>query len=351
MLHFARPRPLVHTTALTLLLAAPAVAAGAQAAPAFEIIGHRGAAGLAPENTLAAFRRACAVGVAGIELDVHLTADSVLVVHHDYALHPDLTRDARGAYSITDPRPLLRERTAAALRAYDVGRLRPGSDYAAKHPEQQPADGERIPTLDEVITLFLAECAPPTRLVVEIKTDPTKPEVSAPPEVVARHTVAQLRSRGVADRSQVIAFDWRAAMAVQRLAPEMPTSYLTFEGKDGTEWNTIEIGRPGAAAWMGGLDVDDHGGSVPRAIAAAGGRNWSPNFRNVTRERLAEAHALGLRVYPWTVNDPADMQRLIEMGVDGITTDRPDLLRGVLQRRAPDTGAAPGATAGAPRRP
>ncbi|MCE2903067.1 MAG: glycerophosphodiester phosphodiesterase family protein [Gemmatimonas sp.] len=335
----------------SLLLVAPVYPAGAPSTRPLEIIGHRGAAGLAPENTLAAFRRACAVGVAGIELDVHLTADSVLVVHHDYALHPDLTRDARGAYSITEPRPLLRARTAAALRVYDVGRLRPGSEYAAKHPEQQPVDGERIPTLDQVITLFRAECAPPTRLVVEIKTDPTKPEVSAPPEVVARHTVAQLRSRGVADRSQVIAFDWRAAMAVQRLAPEIPTSYLTFEGKDSTEWNTIEIGHPGAAAWMGGLDVDDHGGSVPRAIAAAGGRAWSPYFRNVTAECLAEAHALGLRVYPWTVNDPAEMQRLIEMGVDGITTDRPDLLRGVLQRRAPDTGAAPGATAGAPRRP
>jgi glycerophosphoryl diester phosphodiesterase len=315
---------------------ASAQSASAQSAPSprlFSIIGHRGAAGLAPENTLAAFRRACAVGVQGIELDVHLTSDSVLVVHHDYTLHPELTRDAGGSFSITEPRPLLHRSTLAALRAYDVGRLRPGSDYEKRHPEQRPADGERIPTLDEVITLFQKECAPPTVLVVEIKTDPTRPELSAPPAVVAARTVAQLRARGVANRAQIIAFDWRAVMAAQRAAPEIPTSYLTFEGKDANDWNTIEIGRPGAAAWMGGLDVDAYGGSVPRAIAAAGGTMWSPNAGNVTAERLAEAHALGLRVYPWTVNDPAEMQRLIALGVDGITTDRPDLLRAVIEGR------------------
>lgn len=298
----------------------------------FEIIGHRGAAGLAPENTMAAFRRACAVGVTGIELDVHLTADSVLVVHHDYTLHPDLTRDSLGAYSIREPRPLLRTLSLASLRSYDVGTLRPGSDYAARHPEQH-AGNERIPTLDEVITLFRAECPSPARLVVEIKTDPTRPELSAPPALLAERTVAMLRARGVADRAQIIAFDWRAVMHAQRIAPEIPTSYLTFEGKDSTDWTTVERQRPGAAAWMGGVDVDEHAGSVPRAIAAAGGKHWSPNARNVTAEAVAEAHALGLRVYPWTVNDVTDMQRLIALGVDGITTDRPDLLRTVLAKR------------------
>jgi glycerophosphoryl diester phosphodiesterase len=299
-------------------------------ARSFEIIGHRGAAGLAPENTLAAFRRACALGVTGIELDVHLSADSVLVVHHDYTLHPDLTRDSSGAYSITEPRPLLRALSVPQLQRYDIGQLRPGSDYAKRHPLQQPSEGERMPTLTEVITLFKAECAPPARLVVEIKTDPTRPELSASPALLAERTVAQLQAYRVEDRAQIIAFDWRAVMRVQQIAPTIPTSYLTFEGRDSTDWNTIEIGRPGAAAWMGGVDVDDHGGSIPRAIAAAGGKHWSPHFKNVTPERLAEAHALGLRVYPWTVDDPADMKALIAMGVDGITTDRPDLLRDVL---------------------
>ncbi|AMW06580.1 hypothetical protein GEMMAAP_05530 [Gemmatimonas phototrophica] len=315
------------------------VAQPMRSARSFEIIGHRGAAGLAPENTLAAFRRACALGVTGIELDVHLSADSVLVVHHDYTLHPDLTRDSSGAYSIAEPRPLLRALSVPQLQRYDVGQLRPGSDYAKRHPLQQPSEGERVPTLAAVIALFKAECAPPTRLVVEIKTDPTHPELSAPPALLAERTIAQLRDHGVDDRAQIIAFDWRAVMRVQQIAPTMPTSYLTFEGRDSTDWNTIQIGRPGAAIWMGGVDVDAHGGSVPRAIAAAGGKHWSPHLRNVTAERLAEAHALGLRVYPWTVDDPADMKALIAMGVDGITTDRPDLLRAVLVALGREQGA------------
>jgi len=85
---------------------------------------------------------------------------------------------------------------------------------------------------------------------------------------------------------------------------------------------------------MGGVDVDAHSGSVPRAIKASGGANWSPHARNVTAESLAEAHALGLKVYPWTVNVPADMERLLALGVDGITTDRPDVLRTVMATRA-----------------
>jgi glycerophosphoryl diester phosphodiesterase len=309
---------------LALMLLCASVRAEAQ--PAVEIIGHRGAAGLAPENTLPSFSRACAVGVAGIELDVHLSADGVVVVHHDYALHPDIARDPRGAWVPDSARPLLRDRTLAELRSYDVGRLRPDTDYARRYPSQVPSDGARIPTLDDVITLFLAECAPPTRLVVEIKTDPTRPALSAVPEALADSTVARLRARGVVPRTQIIAFDWRPLRRVQAIAPEIPTSYLTVESRD---FDSIERGLAGASPWMAGIDVDAHGGSVPRAIRAAGGRYWSPNFRNVTAESLAEAHAVGVRVFPWTVNAEEDMRGLIKLGVNGITTDRPDVLRRV----------------------
>ncbi len=298
------------------------------AQPVVEIIGYRGAAGLAPENTLASFSSACGIGVSGIELDVHLSADGALLVHHDYALNPDLSRDARGRWLPDSARPVLREQTLASLRTYDVGRLRPESEYARRYPAQVASDGARIPTLDEVITLFLAECAPPTRLVVEIKTDPTRPALSSVPDALADSTVAHLRARGVALRTQIISFDWRPLRRVQAVAPEITTSYLTVESRD---FDSIERGVDGASLWMAGIDVDAHGGSVPRAIRAAGGRNWSPNFRNVTAALVAEAHALGLRVFPWTVNVESDMQQMIQLGVDGITTDRPDVLRRVRE--------------------
>jgi glycerophosphoryl diester phosphodiesterase len=254
----------------------------------------------------------------------------VVASHHHYALHPDIARDARGVWVPDSARPLLRDLTLAELRTYDVGRLRPDGEYAQRYPAQVPSDGARIPTLDDVITLFLAECAPPTRLVVEIKTDPTRPALSATPERLADRTVAVLRARGVVERAQIIAFDWRPLQRVQQIAPEMATSYLTVESKD---FESVERGLDGASPWMAGVDVDTHGGSVPRAIRAAGGRNWSPNFRNVSTEALADAKAAGVRVFPWTVNAEGDMVRLLELGVDGITTDRPDRLRVILRAR------------------
>lgn len=324
------PAPIVRILAVAIATACATLPglATAQSPRRVEIIGHRGAAALAPENTVAAFKRACAIGVDGIELDVHLSADSVLVVHHDYWLHPDIARDAAGNYTPAKPRPLLRSLTLAEIKSYDVGRLRPGSDYAKRHADQQQMDGERIPTLDEAITEFLAACKAPTRLVVEIKTDPPNPTWSANPVYVADLTVQQLRKHNAPDRAQIIAFDWRALRRVQLMAPNVSVSYLTITSKD---WDTIETGKPGASVWMAGLDVDDFGGSTPRAVAGTKSRNWSPNSANVTAKSVAEAHKLGLRVYPWTLNTREDMLKFIQMGVDGITTDRPDLLLQVLK--------------------
>ncbi len=125
-----------------------------QPAKKFDIIGHRGAAGLAPENTLAAFKKACEIGVDAIELDVLLTADDNIVVHHDYTLNPEMTRTPDGEW-LDHPGPAIKESTLAKLKAYDVGRLKPGTRYSRRYTEQQPVDGERIPTLGEVISLRL----------------------------------------------------------------------------------------------------------------------------------------------------------------------------------------------------
>ena len=133
------------------------------------IVGHRGARGLYPENTLTAFAGALALGVDALELDVALTADGLVVVSHDPALNPNITRDAAGAW-LAEPGPLIRSLTAAQLAAYDVGRLRPGTRYAALFPDQSPRDGERIPPLADVLRL-----ADRARFVIELKTFPARP--------------------------------------------------------------------------------------------------------------------------------------------------------------------------------
>ena len=118
---------------------------GEQPIKKVDIIGHRGAAGLAPENTLSAFKRACEIGVDAIELDALLTADGKIVVHHDYTLKPESTRTPDGKW-LNRPGPLIKELTLANLKTYDVGRLKPNTGYSHRYPEQQPVDGERIPT-------------------------------------------------------------------------------------------------------------------------------------------------------------------------------------------------------------
>ncbi|MCU0594609.1 MAG: glycerophosphodiester phosphodiesterase, partial [Desulfobacterota bacterium] len=145
------------------------------------IIGHRGAAGLAPENTLAAFARACELGIDGIELDVLVSADGELVVHHDFRLKPEIARTADGTWIPSASPPAVKDLTLAQLKTYDVGRLQSKTSYAGRYPEQTPVDGERIPSFKEVIQLFKKSCSASTRLFVEIKTSPDEPALSPPP--------------------------------------------------------------------------------------------------------------------------------------------------------------------------
>jgi len=297
-----------------------------QPAKKIDIIGHRGAAGLAPENTLSAFKKACEIGVDAVELDVLLTADDKIVVHHDYNLNPEIARTADGEW-LNRPGPVIRDLTLANLKTYDFGRLKPGTRYSRRYPEQQPVDGEHIPTLGEVISLLKAKCDPATQLWIEIKTNPEKPDLTPAPGAVADAVVQLLRMQNSTERVRILSFDWRALVHIQKNEPEIPTVYLSLEGKS---LNNIKAGRPGASPWMAGLDIDDFSGSIPQAVKAAGGRYWAPYYKHLTNDLLNEAHALGIKVFVWTPDKRGDMIRLIEMGVDGIITNRPDILKSVV---------------------
>ena len=300
-----------------------------QTAKKIDIIGHRGAAGLRPENTLSAFQRACEIGVDAIELDVLLTADKNIIVHHDYALKPEIARTPRGEW-LEHPGPTIKQLTLAELKTYDVGRLKAGTRYSRRYPEQQPLDGERIPTLGEVISLLEATCDPTTQLWVEIKTNPEEPDFTPAPETVANAVVQLLNKRNFTGRVRILSFDWRSLVQVQKIAPHLATVYLSLEGRS---LNNIKPGQPGASPWMAGLDIDDFSGSIPQAVKAAGGRYWAPYYKHLTRVLLNDAHELGIQVFVWTPDKRGEMVRLIEMGVDGIITNRPDILRSLVGER------------------
>jgi glycerophosphoryl diester phosphodiesterase len=298
-------------------------------AAAFDLEGHRGARGLAPENTLVAFAKALGLGVSTLEMDLAVTRDGVVIVSHDPALNADITRGPDGRW-LEPPTPRILDLTHAELRRYDVGRLRPGALYAAQYPDQLPADGTRMPMLREVFDLAHRAGNGEVRFNIETKIDPGKPELTPTPAAFVKAVLDVVRGAKAARRTMLQSFDWRTLRLVQETAPEIETVCLTTDELGGRQ---LERGQPGASPWLGGLDADDYGGSAPRLAAAAMCRVWSPRFRDLTAEGLAEAHRLGLRVVPWTANEAADMKALIEMGVDGIITDRPDRLREVMRQQ------------------
>jgi glycerophosphoryl diester phosphodiesterase len=299
----------------------------AGSAEGFDLQGHRGARGLMPENTLPAFEKALALGVTTLELDVVMTADGVVMVHHDRRLAPQRTRDATGAWIAEAMPQAIIDLTAAEVATYDIGRVKPGSRYAQDWPEQVALDGVRIPTLAAVLACTETLSGGAVRYNIEIKTAPDSPADSSDPPRFARALVAVIREAGVGDRVTVQSFDWRALQAVQQAAPEIVTAYLTAE----RDWlDTLQRGAAVPSPWLGGLAVDWTQSSVPQAVRRAGGTVWSPYFGDLSAAALSEAQRLGLRVVVWTVNDPADMAALIDLGVDGFITDYPDRARQVL---------------------
>jgi len=303
----------------------------------FDLQGHRGARGLWPENTLGGFARTLALGVDSLELDCAMTRDGVVVISHDPQLNPEHTRDEHGRF-LSQPGPLIRAVDYTALARYDVGRIRPGSNYGREHPLQQPLDGERIPRLADLFALADKLGDRSVRFNIEVKVFPLQPELTAAPEPFVRALLAAIDAAGMAARCTIQCFDWRVLNATHRLAPHIATGALTDQqGTDDTI--LLDSGKP--SPWLGGLDARQFGGSVPRLAKASGAGTWSPDYLDLRAPQVAEAHALGLRVIPWTVNAPADLRNILRMGVDGIISDRPDLLREILEdQRRGDRGGA-----------
>ncbi|MGC8536131.1 MAG: glycerophosphodiester phosphodiesterase family protein [Rhizomicrobium sp.] len=257
-------------------------------------IAHRGGAALLPENTLAAFKAARAQGCDGIELDVQLSRDGEVVVVHDFRLNPALCRDQDGQW-IQGPPPLVKELTLAQLKRYDIGRAAPSSRYARAHPLVQWCDGERIPTLSEVIAAVAGDNF---WLFVELKTTAIEPSVSGSAEALAEATLAVLRRHHYLERSILVGFDWRGLSYILTHAPEVRC------------WFTTVAGAVEAATLA--------------HIRKAGADGWFAQYGDATAVHLEQARALGLKLGAWTVNEAADLARLA--GLDALCTDRPDRL-------------------------
>lgn len=269
-------------------------------------------------NTLEGARRCLSAPVDGVEIDVQLTVDGRVVAHHDYWLEPDSTRldgrwlDRRG--------PALKTLSLDTLRRYDIGRTRPGSAEALRHPDREEFDAP-TPTLEELLDALNAAPGPRRLFYIEIKTDPQDPEASPAAEAI---TTAVLKAVAAADYdayTKIIAFDWKVLRLTAEWAPQLATAHLTIPPALA---HRVKPGPDGRSPWADGCDPRDFDGSALRAIKAHGGMEWSPHFTEVTGERVAEAEALGLKVGPWGLSKAPDIAAMAALDLFSLTVSGPD---------------------------
>jgi glycerophosphoryl diester phosphodiesterase len=294
--------------------------------PKLEILGHRGAGGLFPENSIPGIQGALAIGVDRLALELVMTRDGIVVLHHDLRLDPDRTRGPNGQW-IADPKPLI-ALLADELALYDIGRIKPGTELASRFPTQQGSDGVRIPRLSAAVAVAERLSGGAIGYSLEMKRAPSEPALTFDTATAAQALADALTQLGIGGRTTVQSFDWAFLEAFQRLMPAVPTVYLTSEQPD-----FDSVRRDSASPWLGGRHPSQAEGSVPQLVRQAGGKIWSPDYRDLRPVDLEEAHKIGLLVVVWTVNEPAAMTSLIEQGVDGIVTDYPDRLRDLLGQR------------------
>ena len=233
-------------------------------------------------------------------------------------------------------RTYVKDLTLAQVRTVDCGSLR-----LPQYPGQRTVPGAGIPQLSEGFALVQERRAKQVLLNVATKVEAGAPEQTAPREQFVQVVAREVRDAGLLDQVTVQSFDWGSSMRMREVEPALPLVALT----NGQQF--LQAGLPGASPWLGGIDIDDFGGDLVAAVRSfgadalspvhgdqQGGGVLTPGYRPFTTPALVEAaHAAGLRVIPWTVNDVATMRSLIDAGVDGLITDRPDLLRSVMAER------------------
>lgn len=285
---------------LFLLSAIPAPAVPAPPRPL--VVGHRGARARFPENTLPALRHALAAGADGVEIDVRVSADDVLVLAHDATLSPDLCRDADGRRVRSDL--AIRGLTFKALGRFDCGAV-PDPAF----PAQRAVPGTSMPSLAQVLDLLAAiepHGRPQATLFLELKYEQDAPSFSPPRERLARLVVDLLQEHSFEDRTIVLSFDHPLLRAVRALAPSLRSMPLVDRKVD-----LAALARREEAGWVGA------------------------RYDHLTAASVEALHAAGARVFAWTANAARDQDRLAALGVDALGTDDPQALVERWKKRGP----------------
>ncbi|PKW11745.1 glycerophosphoryl diester phosphodiesterase [Streptomyces sp. 1222.5] len=337
------PRNVLAGLALTPALLLPATAHAAPGGPhphRFDLQAHRGGIGMTTEESLEGFAKAMRLGVSTLELDTQVTKDLKAVVNHDRQISGVKCADT-GPVTPGDPLypyvgKYIKDLTLAQIKTLDCGyRQLPG------FPEQEVVEGFRMAELRDVLNLVRSYHADRLKLNIETKVEAGTPEQTAPREVFVRRVYEEIHRSGIERQVTIQSFDWGALKAMHRLAPRWPLVALT-------NYDFLQVGMDGASPWLGGIDADDYGGDFVRAAATVpglttlspnygfpqNGKVGDPGFRFYADEAMvAEAHARGLKVVPWTCDDMPTVAALMDAGVDGVITDYPNRVRQLMADR------------------
>lgn len=307
--------------------APPAAAAGE-----FDLQAHRGGRGETTEESLRAFAKALEVGVTTLEFDIVITGDGQPLVWHDPVIEATKCTDTAPAFAGDPQFPYVgqftHDLTLEQIRTLDCGKL------LAAFPSAEVVSGNKIATLPEVFDLTDAYRAD-VRYNIETKVEAAEPDTSASPQEFVDAILAAVRAAGKVEQVEIQSFDWRTLPLVAAAEPAIPLVALWDETTyvPDSPWlagvDPAVVPDPIAGALIVGADILSPGYSVPTGLTPS-----DPDFRLVAdREFVTRAHDAGLRVIPWTINDPAVMHAQIDAGADGIITDYPTRLRAVMAER------------------
>ena len=289
------------------------------------VVGHRGARGIRPENSMIGFDFALSTGVNLLEFDVLLSRDAVPVITHNHEFHGSAVRGADGAF-LNGVHPRVASLTMAEIERLDIGRLNGATEYGRRFPDQAQMDGVRVPRLSELLNLVSQEKYDDACLMLELKSDPDLARDGEGHARIVTAVCAELRDAGMMGRTLLHSFDWALLAECRRQAPDMPLSFLTQ-----LDENEHDIGED--SALLVTPDFSNPDISVPDEVYKAGGSLWCPHFTELGADDLARARALGLTIAVWTVNEPDDIEAMIDLRVDAIVTDYPGRVQQLLTER------------------
>lgn len=332
-----------HPRSLSVLLGGATIAAAmltgptaSAASPAFDLQAHRGGLGLTTESTLAGFAKAIELGVTTLELDTQVTEDQKVVITHDRQISAQKCQDTAPVTAGDAEFPYV-GKYITNLTLAQVQTVNCGYQQLPGYTEQEVVAGPMV-ELHELFDLVKTYDAEHLMLNIETKVEAGAPTQTAPRSLFVQRVWEEIDAADMEAQVTIQSFDWGALMAMHELAPQLPLVALT-------NISFLQVGQPGASVWLGGIDVDDFGGSFVAAADSIegvttlspvqgtpqGGKVGDGSFVPYPdAAMIADAHARGLKVVPWTVDDAGTMDYFIDLGVDGLITDYPNRLRDVM---------------------